>query len=263
MRKYQLKSENPPTEPEFTVQDDGWKGLPATNRQLKVLRLFGFPFTSGITRGVANRYCLGVFGSPKKAERWRKYVFLTNDITDESPELKPFAEVELEAVILPPNWEYYSVHTINDDPSDNPDERLALAAPPHTRIGKKVQTLQAHGYTVDGLTETEAGNLWWDVTRPLDYAITNTFANPESLSPETRLSLEVALAHWEYCPQLPRYTLTDDDKDYQRRLTKAECSGVMDIAFRILPPAVFLLLSPRNAKRHKKSLDDVIKSRST
>lgn len=263
MRKYQLKSANPVAEPEFTVQDDGWKGLPATNRQLKVLRLFGFPITSGITRGVANRFCLGVFGNAKKAERWRKYVFLTNDITDEVPELKPFDNLELEAAILPPNWEYYSVHTINDDPSDNPDERLAIAAPLQTRIGKKVQTLRAHGYTVDGLTETEAGNLWWEVTRPLDYAITNTFVNTESLSPENQLTLEVALARWEYCPQLPRYTLTASDKDYQRRLTKEECSGVMDIAFRVLHPDVFLLLIPKNAKKHKKSLDNVIKSRGT
>ena len=266
MRKYQLKSPIPPTQTEFTVQDDGWKGLPATNRQLKVLGLFGIPFSSEITRGFANRYCLGVFGSPKKSERWKKYVFLTNDITDESPDLKSFDPAELEGVVLPPNWEYDSVHTITDGPVDDPDERLAVVAPPHTRIGKKVQTLRAHGYAIDGLSETDAGNLWWDVTRPLDYAIRSTFAHSENLSDEIRLLLEVALARWEYCPQLPRYGPNvpwEMLKDPDRRLTKEECIGVMDIAFGVLPPDVFLRLTPRKVTRHKKSLDDVIKSRIT
>jgi len=81
-----------------------WKTESPSNRQIKVLKLFGVALTPEIRKGQASAIVARIFSEPQKRELWEKYVFLTNDIGRESPELKPYTQEELEAVVIPKEW---------------------------------------------------------------------------------------------------------------------------------------------------------------
>ena len=82
-----------------------WLKEPATNRQLKVLKFFG-EFHSGqtYTKGIASRIINGVMMIPENRKNWEKYVFLTNDTTQDSSELQSFTWEEIEKVQIPDDW---------------------------------------------------------------------------------------------------------------------------------------------------------------
>lgn len=78
--------------------------IPPSNRLLKLLLFFGVPNASDLSADEAWEARAAIFADPAKKERWSKYVYLTHDVDSESPDLKPFDPVALEAVILPPDW---------------------------------------------------------------------------------------------------------------------------------------------------------------
>tara|TARA_Y100000294_G_C8487527_1_gene309383 strand:+ start:222 stop:857 length:636 start_codon:yes stop_codon:yes gene_type:complete len=82
-----------------------WLNDPATNRQLKVLKFFG-ELHSGqtYTKGIASRIITAVMMIPENRKNWEKYVFLTNDTTQDSSELQSFTWEEIEKVQIPDDW---------------------------------------------------------------------------------------------------------------------------------------------------------------
>jgi len=81
-----------------------WYNDPASNRQLKVLKFFGEHQDGSIAKGMASRIITHLFMMPGNREQWLKYVFLTNDDTQESPDLQPFDPDELASVVVPDDW---------------------------------------------------------------------------------------------------------------------------------------------------------------
>jgi len=78
--------------------------VPPSNRLIKLLRFFAVPNAGGISEDEAWKVRAAIFADPTNKERWNKYVYLTHDVNSESPDLKPFDPVALEAVILPEDW---------------------------------------------------------------------------------------------------------------------------------------------------------------
>lgn len=259
MKKYQLKpsDDSPPPPLEWGTT---WQEKPATNRQLKVLRFFGIPFEQGITRGHATGCVCGIFGNAKKTERWRKYVFLTKDITDKSPHLEPFDPAELERVVLPPGWKYGTILTEAPMSETELEDRRALAKEyeesERAELAEAMKTLPAFGYSSDGLSQFDVVEVFRALIRPMHVAVRNAFENSEILNPDELLALRVALKGWDRLPKLPQPGVNP----YQQ-YSKDECARVMDIAVRILPPVAFLQLIPKNAKRHKRALDEILRKR--
>ena len=81
-----------------------WYRDPATNRQLKALKFFGFVTDDKITKGVASCIIADLFSKQDNRELWQKYIFFTGDQGQESPDLQPFDPAELEMVFVPPDW---------------------------------------------------------------------------------------------------------------------------------------------------------------
>jgi hypothetical protein len=91
------------------VIKEDWKNLPPSNRQLKVIRFFGFQIPPKITRGLANTAITRLFEDADKRKQWEQYKTLTGDFYDDSAELKPFDPEELHKVRIDP--EYCAVRT--------------------------------------------------------------------------------------------------------------------------------------------------------
>lgn len=81
-----------------------WYLDPATNRQLKALKFFGFVTDDKITKGVASRIITDLFSNHDNRELWQKYIYLTGDQGQETPDLLPFDPAELERVLVPADW---------------------------------------------------------------------------------------------------------------------------------------------------------------
>lgn len=81
-----------------------WYSDPASNRQLKVLQFFGFSVDDQITKGVASRIITDLFRQNDKRSVWEKYVYLTGDVGQESPNLLPFDSALIESTIVPEDW---------------------------------------------------------------------------------------------------------------------------------------------------------------
>ena len=76
----------------------------ATNRQRKVLRFFGVPFGPNLSVGAAGVMIGELLADEANRERWRKYLFLTQDFDSDSDQLKPFSPPDLDAVKIPDGW---------------------------------------------------------------------------------------------------------------------------------------------------------------
>jgi NAD-dependent DNA ligase len=75
--------------------------IPPSNRLLKLLAFFGEPDPSNMSADEGWEKRAAIFDDPANKERWNKYVYLTNDVSSESPNLQPYDPVELKAVTLP------------------------------------------------------------------------------------------------------------------------------------------------------------------
>ncbi len=76
----------------------------ATNRQMKVLRFFNPCYTHRIGKGEASRLITQIFLIPSNRELWMKYVFVTGDDSQDSPDLRPFDLAHLRSVAVPDGW---------------------------------------------------------------------------------------------------------------------------------------------------------------
>jgi hypothetical protein len=76
----------------------------ATNRQMKVLRFFTPFYTRRISKGDASRLIIEIFRIPGNRELWMKYVFVTGDENQDSPDLLPFDLDYLRTVAIPDDW---------------------------------------------------------------------------------------------------------------------------------------------------------------
>ncbi len=110
---------------------------PATNRQKKVLRLFRIKFHESITSGAAGWEIGTIFSDKNNVERWRKYLFLTNDFDSESGQLLQYQEDELERIELPEDWnaskavqafreEIAAQILASESPYDNPQPNIVF-----------------------------------------------------------------------------------------------------------------------------------------
>ncbi len=76
----------------------------ATNRQMKVLRFFNLDCTHRFSKGEASRLITQIFLNPSNRELWMKYVFVTGDENQDSPDLQPFDLAHLRTVAVPDGW---------------------------------------------------------------------------------------------------------------------------------------------------------------
>lgn len=81
-----------------------WHFDPATARQLKLLRFFGFDVSKPITKGVCSGIISRIFSDSANKHLWAAYVFKTGDEGDESNELMPHDKNELRAISIPEDW---------------------------------------------------------------------------------------------------------------------------------------------------------------
>ena len=109
MREYTLKPSAPspppacpdgiPIDP-IDITFASWKEDPATNRQQKIVKLFNYSFPPSITKGVASSYVYRIFRNLNNRALWKRYLVLTDDIDDETPDLRPFNISDLLAADL-------------------------------------------------------------------------------------------------------------------------------------------------------------------
>ena len=83
------------------MKESAIKG-PATNRQKKILRLFGIEFLPEISKGEVGLEIRHLFADKNKKIRWEKYKHLTGDYGQETDQLRDFDPKELDAHELPP-----------------------------------------------------------------------------------------------------------------------------------------------------------------
>ena len=81
-------------------------GKKATNRQIKVLRLYGLPFPEKLSAADASRTIADLWSNEDVRTVWDKYVFLTGDLDNDSDQLKAFNLGDLAAVVLPLEWDH-------------------------------------------------------------------------------------------------------------------------------------------------------------
>ena len=77
---------------------------PATSRQKKVMRFFGIPFGPKLSVRAAGVRIGELMADEANREKWRKYLFLTQDFDSDSDQLKPFPSTDLDAVKVPEGW---------------------------------------------------------------------------------------------------------------------------------------------------------------
>ncbi len=123
------------------------------------------------------------------------------------------------------------------------------------------------GSDLSKMTIGAASTLIDRVLRPVDFALRSAFRDIHALPKEHLGTLQIAIANWSYCPQLPRYgpysTWNDLDAagpDARRALTKEEKIAVTDLAFQTLPPEVFLTLRSNGIKKYKDRLDELLRT---
>jgi DNA polymerase-3 subunit epsilon len=135
-------------------------------------------------------------------------------------------------------------------------------------LQQETKFLEELGFTAEDLSEFESpGHLIGRILRPIDYALARTFKNRFEILEENMRSLQIALAHWDYCPHLPRYgphamwkDLNAGPNDPHRDLMKAEKMAVLDLAAQVLPAEVFLLLKSNGLQYYKIPLDERIRN---
>ncbi len=112
--------------------------IPASNRQKKLLRFFGKRWSLRLSAGAAGWEIADIMASEGCRERWRKYLYLTNDFGFDSDALKPFDPTQLESVVVPGDWnshraiEQFKEELVADmlrdeSPFDRPQPKVILA----------------------------------------------------------------------------------------------------------------------------------------
>ena len=68
------------------------------------MRFFGIEFHPSITSGAAGWESGNISSDEVKAEKWYKYVYLTEDFDSDSDQLLPYDEETLEKTTFPDDW---------------------------------------------------------------------------------------------------------------------------------------------------------------
>ncbi len=76
----------------------------AANRQKKMLRFFGISFGPHLSAGAAGLEIGNLMADEANREKWRKYLFLTQDFDSDTDEPKAFSPADLVAVKVPAGW---------------------------------------------------------------------------------------------------------------------------------------------------------------
>ena len=76
----------------------------ANNRQLKILRFFGFDLEGDVSYDSTRDIIGEILAIKSNRNLWQKYVYLTGDLDSASPMLKDFDPEELLSVELPKGW---------------------------------------------------------------------------------------------------------------------------------------------------------------
>jgi DNA ligase (NAD+) len=76
----------------------------ATNRQKKILQFFKIPYGPNLSIGAAGFEIAELMMNEGNREKWKKYLFLTQDFDSDSDGLKPFSSAALAAVKIPEGW---------------------------------------------------------------------------------------------------------------------------------------------------------------
>ena len=146
---------------------------------------------------------------------------------------------------------------------------VSISATTELATSRQEDFLFKLGFSQEGLTKGDASYLLDRILRPVDYALRKTFRNIDLLEKEHLRALQVAIVHWEYYPQLPRYgphatwnDLEASGNDPNRPLTKEERMAITDIAFKVLPPQTFRGLESNGLKKYKGQLDGTLSANS-
>jgi hypothetical protein len=124
--------------------------------------------------------------------------------------------------------------------------------------------LRELGFPAEGITKHEATLRLTRSLRPIDFALSETFKNAHELEKAHLRALQTALARWERRRTFPRYgpestwdqlNAAATAADPHRRLTKTERQAVTDLAFQVLPPAVFRSLLSNGVSKYKQALE--------
>ena len=87
-----------------------WHKEPATNKQIRALRFFClYKGSQKFTKGQAG-FIISLV-EPDKKNLWEKYKYFTNDIDNNSDQLRPFEFETLKQIELPESW--YSIKKVN------------------------------------------------------------------------------------------------------------------------------------------------------
>lgn len=78
--------------------------MTATNRQKKLLTFFGVNFSPKISVGAAGWEINSLMSDESNREKWRRYLYLTNDFDSDSPIPVNFDQTELETLVIPSDW---------------------------------------------------------------------------------------------------------------------------------------------------------------
>jgi NAD-dependent DNA ligase len=80
------------------------KFLSATNRQKKILNFFKVTFSPKISVGAAGWEIAGLMANEDNRNKWKKYLYITKDYDDESPNPAIVDTMELENTVIPDDW---------------------------------------------------------------------------------------------------------------------------------------------------------------
>lgn len=151
----------------------------ATNRQIKVLRLFRVPSPETLTKDEATFMITSIFSDPEQEARWDRYLFLTKDYGDQTDQLAPFSEAALASVTLPPDWDRHDeIKKANDSlaatlladtpPFDDPPPAVKVNGKTFVFTGRF--TYGKRDACADAV-EALGGNVWDSMTSDVDYLV--------------------------------------------------------------------------------------------
>lgn len=159
----------------------------ATNRQKKVLRFFRVEFGADLTLSAASWEIDGLMEEEANRKRWEKYKYLTRDFDRTSDQLLPFSEAELEAAVVPDDWdshaearradeEFVARVVASDTPFDRPEPDVRIADCDFVFTGKfAFGTRKA----CEAAVVARGGRAAHVVTRDVEYLVVGTLGSTQ------------------------------------------------------------------------------------
>ena len=193
----------------------------ATNRQKKLLNLFGVEFSDKLTVGAAGWEIGRLLSDPTNRHIWNAYLYLTGDYSSETEELLPFSEAELSEVKIPEEWsaraevnafqtEWVEFILADSSPYDNPEpqiqfENMAFCFTGGFEYGERTDCVEA--------IKKRGGKFIASLTTKVDYLVIGQHGSSEWIRSSFGRKIEKAVlrrrergapaivseAHWVKC----------------------------------------------------------------